>query len=70
MDFSFEFYEKMQRDLTEKAWLKAFEISKILEMRPATEWSRIVHDICKDPKQNAGYDSVIETWFNRNLFFK
>lgn len=70
MDFPFEFYDKMRRDLNETAWLKAFEIAKILEMRPATQWSRIVRDICHDPKLNGGNGSVIETWFNRNLFFK
>ena len=70
MEFSYDFFEKMKNDLSEKAWLKAFEIAKLLEMRPVTQWSRIVHDVCRNPALNGGCGSVIETWFNRNLFFK
>ena len=70
MDFPFEFYDKMRRDLSEPAWLKAFEIAKLLEMRPATQWSRIIREVCNNPKLSGGHGSVIETWFNRNLIFK
>lgn len=70
MNFSFQFYQKMKSELSEKSYLKAFEIAKYLEWHPAKEWREIIHTACNNPDYIEGCGVSVEAWFNRNLLWR
>lgn len=70
MNFSFEFYQKMKRDLSEKSYQKAFEIAKYLEWQPTKEWGDIIHAACSSREYIEGCGIAVESWFNSNLLWR
>lgn len=70
MNFSFDFYQRMKADLSEKAYLKAFEMAKYMEMHPRSEWADIVHRGCSHREWAEGCGAAVEHWFNSNLLWQ
>ena len=70
MNFSIDFYQRMKNDLSEKAYLKAFEMAKYMEMHPRSEWADIVHRGCSHREWAEGCGVAVEMWFNRNLLWQ
>ncbi len=70
MNFSFDFYQRMKNDLSEKAYLKAFEMAKYLETQPRQEWADIVRRGCSHREWAEGCGVAVEMWFNRNLLWQ
>ena len=70
MNFSFDFYQRMKHDLSEKAYLKAFEMAKYMEMHPRSEWADIVHRGCSHREWAEGCGAAVEHWFNSNLLWQ
>ena len=69
MNFPFKFYQKMKSDLSESAYLKAFEIAKWLEGVPRKEWADTIHTACSNRNYIGGCGVAVESWFNRNLLW-
>ncbi len=70
MNFSFDFYQRMKHDLSEKAYLKAFEMAKYMEMHPRSEWADIVRRGCSHREWAEGCGVAVEHWFNANLLWQ
>ena len=70
MNFSFDFYQRMKADLSEKAYLKAFEMAKYMETRPRSEWTEIVRQGCSHKEWSEGCGVAVEMWFNANLLWQ
>ncbi|MGX8717170.1 MAG: hypothetical protein ACSW8C_04240, partial [bacterium] len=69
MNFSIDFYQRMKNDLSEKAYLKAFEMAKYMEACPRSEWVNIVRQGCSNREWAEGCGVAVEMWFNRNLLW-
>lgn len=69
MNFTSSFYTKMKSELSESAYLKAFEIAKWLEGVPRSEWADTIHEACSNNDYMGSCGVAVESWFNRNLIW-
>ena len=69
MNFTSSFYTKMKSELSESAYLKAFEIAKWLEGVPRSEWADTIHKACSNNDYMGSCGVAVESWFNRNLIW-
>lgn len=70
MNFSFDFYQRMKADLSEKAYEKAFEMAKYMEMCPPSEWADIIHRGCSHREWAEDCGAAVEHWFNANILWR